>query len=58
MDIREKAVLIIEKFEEFLESKGIDIPNSEKEEDSAASTIYGSDYYQLEDEILEILNKE
>lgn len=55
MEKRELAVLIIEKFEDFLEEKGIVIPNKEKEEDDMASNIYGSDYYKLEDGIMELL---
>lgn len=46
---------IIEIFEEFLEERGIDVPNDEKQEDSDASTIYGSDYGELEDAIAEFL---
>lgn len=46
---------IIELFEEFLESRGIDIPNDEKDEDDWASTIYGSDYDELMDGLSWIL---
>ena len=58
MEKRELAVLIIEKFEDFLDEKGIVIPNEEKAEDDAASNIYGSDYYKLEDEIMDLLGEE
>lgn len=47
----------IEAFEEFLEEKGIDIPNDEKAEDPYASTIYGTDYGILSDKIEELLVK-
>ena len=48
--------LIIEAFEDFLEERGIDIPNEEKEQDPEhASLIYGSDYMNLESDIEEIL---
>lgn len=46
---------IIEIFEEFLEERGIDIPNDEKNEDPDASTIYGSDYGELENGITALL---
>lgn len=48
--------LIIEAFEDFLEKRGIDIPNEEKEQSpESASLIYGSDYMELESEIERIL---
>ena len=47
---------IIEAFEDFLEERGIDIPNEEKEQDPEhASLIYGSDYMNLESDIEDIL---
>lgn len=45
----------IEIFEDFLEKRGIDIPNDEKEDDPYASTIYGSDYGELESGIEDLL---
>lgn len=57
-ELKETAIRIIEKFEDFLDEKGIVIPNSEKDEDDSASNIYGSDYYKLEDEIIEIIKGE
>lgn len=47
--------LFIEVFEEFLEERGIDVPNSEKNDDPDASTIYGSDYGELSDRIESLL---
>ena len=46
---------ILEAFESFLEEKGIDVPNSEKDDDPEASTIYGSDYGDLCDKVEAIL---
>ena len=54
MSHEERLVLlgaIIERFEDFLEKKGIDIPNPEKEQDEYASLIYGTDYGNLESAI-------
>ena len=45
----------IEVFEDFLDEKGIVIPNDEKDEDPDASNIYGTDYGNLSDSIEELL---
>ena len=47
--------MFIEVFEEFLEERGIDVPNDEKDGDPDASTIYGSDYGELSDRIESLL---
>ena len=52
---REIINSIIEIFEDFLEERGITIPNEEKEEDPDASNIYGSDYGDLSDDIENLL---
>lgn len=47
---------IIEAFEDFLEEKGIVIPNDEKEQSpDSASNIYGTDYGNLSQDIEDIL---
>lgn len=52
----ETETAIIEAFEDFLERRGINIENPEKEEDpEGASLIYGSDFGELQDEIESIL---
>lgn len=38
---------LVDEVEDFLEQKGIDIPNEEKAEDEDAAIIYGTDYDQL-----------
>ena len=50
--------IIIDIFEDFLEEKGINIDNPEREgdEDNAA-IIYGTDYGYLEVRIQEVLDK-
>lgn len=46
----------IEAFEDFLDEKGIVIPNDEKEQDpESASNIYGTDYGNLSDRIEKLL---
>ena len=39
---------IIDGFEDFLESKGIDIPNPEKAESEGPAILYGTDYGELQ----------
>lgn len=55
-DCQEKAIEIIDKFEELLNLRGIKINNNREENDNEAC-IYGCDYYDLEEAIIEILNK-
>lgn len=53
---RELLMEIIEVFEDFLDEKGIEIPNEEKDEDpDGASNIYGTDYGNLEENIADVL---
>lgn len=42
---------IIDIFEDFLEEKGIDIPNDEKEDSENPAIIYGTDYGNLQDDL-------
>lgn len=48
---RDLLPMLIEDFEHFLESHGINVPNEEKEQSECPSTIYGSHYAELEDDI-------
>lgn len=45
----------IEAFEDFLDEKGIVIPNDEKDQDPDASNIYGTDYGNLESRLEDLL---
>ena len=47
--------LFIEVFEDWLDEKGVVIPNDEKNDDPDASNIYGTDYGELSDRIEELL---
>lgn len=48
-NVVEFVSIVIETFEDFLERRGIDIPNPEKEEDpECASLIYGTDFGELQ----------
>ena len=46
---------IIDIFEDFLEEKGIDIDNPEKEDNDDAAIIYGSDYGILQDQLKDLM---
>lgn len=55
---REKAIEILELFEDFLEEKKVVIPNDDKEdygEKEGLAILFGTDYYYLEDKITEML---
>lgn len=47
---------IIDLFEDFLEEKGIDITNQEKDASNNPAVIYGSDYGELSDGLEHILH--
>lgn len=51
----ETLASIIELFEDFLDDRGIEVPNEEKEQDPDASTIYGTDYGELESNLEDLL---
>ena len=42
---------IIDIFEDFLEEKGIEIPNEERDDSDNPAIIYGTDYGNLSDEL-------
>ena len=53
---RELAITIIDLFEELLEKHNITIPDVFREYDSdCEARIYGETYYNLEDQITELL---
>ena len=54
---KEKAIEIIDEFEDLLVVNDIKIPNADREENDDEACIYGSDYYNLEKSIIEILNR-
>lgn len=54
---RELAITIMERFEQMLSNKNIKIPNENRENKKDEACIYGSDYYDLEDSITEILEE-
>ena len=55
---RELAIEILDEFEELLERHGIMIPSADREGREEEACIYGSEYYELEDTITDILVKQ
>jgi hypothetical protein len=55
---REIAIRILEVFEDFLDDKGITIPSKDREGNPEEARIYGTEYYDLEDSITEIIKEE
>lgn len=58
---KEYAACIIDTFEDFLEEKGIEIPNQDKTGNEGEAILYGDDFDYLmrkTTDILEILCKE
>lgn len=52
---RELAIQILDEFEELLDAKGIMIPSDDREGRKEEACIYGTEYYELEDAIVDIL---
>lgn len=55
-DNREIAIKIINEFENLLAKHEIKLPCNERESTENEASIFGTDYYELEDNITEILN--
>lgn len=54
---RKVAIKIIESFENLLEKYNLKIPSEDREEDPEEANIFGTNYYDLEDEIVTILEE-
>jgi len=52
---RRIAIQILDEFEEMLAGKGIKIPSKDREGREEEACIYGCEYYELEDTIVDIL---
>lgn len=53
--IKESVAFLIDAIDDFLEEKGVEIENDEKEDDEDAAIIYGSDFDDIEDRLKEAL---
>lgn len=54
---KEVAADIINQFEHLLSKNNIIIPNEDREGNNDEACIYGKDYYDLEDYIIDVLKK-
>ena len=54
---REIAIQILDLFEDLLADNGIYIPDDDREGGEDEACIYGTTYYDLEDDICDILQK-
>lgn len=54
-EIAEFVGQIIDVFEDFLESKGVEIPNDEKEQSEDPAILYGMDYGDIQSNIESVL---
>ena len=52
---RRLAIEILDEFEELLEGHGLKIPSPDREGRKEEACIYGSEYYELEDTITDLL---
>lgn len=63
MDAREKAIAILDKLEDLLEENDITVPcdeldEAERQKTEGAARLFAGPYYELEDELTNILNNE
>lgn len=54
---KDYAYEILESFEELLDEKDISIPSDDRDCEDGESRIYGSEYYELEEKILWLLEQ-
>lgn len=55
-EVKEKAIAILDSFENLLEEKDITIPSDDREGEESEARLFGSEYYNLEDEIINIIS--
>ena len=56
--LRQLAIRVCEEFGDLLADKNIMIPSADREEGAEEASLYGSEYYALEDGVVEILMEE
>ena len=54
---REFAIAILDLFEDLLDEKGIDIPSEDRVGEEGEARLYGIEYFQLEDGIVQLLEQ-
>lgn len=55
--LREYSVEIMELFEDLLDKHDITIPDEDRTGDESEARLYGCTYYDLEEEVVSILNQ-
>ena len=55
--LREYSVEIMELFEDLLDKHNITIPDEDRTGDESEARLYGCTYYDLEEEVVSILNE-
>lgn len=55
--LREYSIEIVELFEELLEKHNITIPDEDRTGDESEARLYGTTYYDLEEDVVHILSK-
>ena len=54
----EITIQILDEFEESLAAKGIKVPSEDREGRDEEACLYGSEYYESEDEVTDLLIEE
>ena len=54
---REFAISILDLFEDLLDEKGIDIPSEDRTGEEGEARLYGTEYFQLEDDVTNLLEQ-
>jgi DNA-binding Lrp family transcriptional regulator/DNA-directed RNA polymerase subunit M/transcription elongation factor TFIIS len=54
---KDVAIQILDEFEELLERKNVSIPSDDREGSKEEARLYGKEYYDLEEAIIRILNR-
>lgn len=55
--LRKYSVEIVELFEELLDKHNITIPDEDRTGDESEARLYGTTYYDLEEEVVSILSR-
>ena len=54
---REFAISILDLFEDLLDKKEIDIPSEDRTGEEGEARLYGTEYFQLEDDVTKLLEQ-
>ena len=54
---RDFAISILDLFEDLLDKKEIDIPSEDRTGEEGEARLYGTEYFQLEDDVTKLLEQ-